>query len=254
MKQVDIINGFKITERLEGKGRNRIALAICKLCGNEFKRKIDCLRGIVSCGCLKRNQMKSLPRYMNGFKIIEDLGFEKRLKYRKALVECKVCKKHYEVNVRKLKDRNSCGCARNVVSLIYRKRYPKLIGIYRGIKKRCYQKNCIAYIYYGARGIKMCDEWLNNATSFFEWSIHNGYKEGLTIDKINNDKDYSPNNCRWINQMMQSRNRKSNKLSAELVCFIRKEKKTMSYNELAKKYDTTSQTIYNAVKGRTWKE
>lgn len=252
MKKVDVINGFKILERLDGKGVNRIVLAICKLCGKEFNRKISCLRGIVSCGCYKNEQMKPLPKFMNGFRIVTDLGFEKKLKYRKALVECKVCKKHYEVNVRKLKIRNSCGCARKVVSLGYRKKYPSLIGVYRGLKKRCHQKSAKAYPYYGGRGIKICQEWLNSPTSFFEWAIHNGYKDNLSVDRIDNNKGYSPENCKWSNEKEQSRNRRSNKLSMELVKFIKKEKEKMSYNELAKKYDTTAQTIYNAVKGRTW--
>ncbi len=254
MIKLDVVNGFRVIERLEGKGSERIILAVCKLCGIQFKRKMGCLRLIMSCGCYKHEQMKPLPSRMNGFKIIKDLGFEKRLRYRKAIVECKACRRHYEVNVRKLKDRNSCGCSRKVFPLVYKERYPGLVKTYRGIMKRCYQKNAASYPRYGGSGIGMCEEWLESPTSFFEWAIHNGYKDKLTIDRIDNGNGYSPKNCRWANAMQQSRHRRSNKLSYELVKFIKKEKEGMSYTELAKKYDTTSQTIYNAVKGRTWKE
>ena len=68
------------------------------------------------------------------------------------------------------------------------------------MKARCYNKDNSEYKNYGARGIKICDEWLNNVKKFYDWALENGYKENLSIDRINNDGNYEPNNCRWANK------------------------------------------------------
>lgn len=82
----------------------------------------------------------------------------------------------------------------------------KRIGkIYRNIKQRCYNKKDKSYKWYGDKGIKVCDEWLNNPKSFEEWSLQNGYTDELTIDRIDEDKDYSPDNCRWISSVDNSK-------------------------------------------------
>ena len=62
--------------------------------------------------------------------------------------------------------------------------------------------------YYGARGIRVCDEWKTGSKLFKEWALANGYKEDLTIDRINVDGNYEPSNCRWITQAEQNRNRR----------------------------------------------
>ena len=75
----------------------------------------------------------------------------------------------------------------------------KRIGnIFSGMKRRCYNQNDENYRWYGAKGIKICDEWMNNPKAFELWSIENGYNDNLTIDRENEEKDYCPENCRWI--------------------------------------------------------
>ena len=74
----------------------------------------------------------------------------------------------------------------------------RIQDIFNGMRHRCYSKTDKNYKWYGAKGIKICDEWLGNPLSFEEWSLNNGYDDNLTIDRINEDKDYSPDNCRWI--------------------------------------------------------
>lgn len=74
----------------------------------------------------------------------------------------------------------------------------RIRSIFSGMKSRCYDSNDKAYRWYGAKGIKICDEWINNPKSFEEWAFENGYKDDLTIDRIHEDKDYCPDNCRWI--------------------------------------------------------
>ena len=88
----------------------------------------------------------------------------------------------------------------------------KLYATYYAMKSRCYNNNNHAYDRYGGRGIKICDEWLNDYESFYSWSIQNGYREGLSIDRINNNGNYSPDNCRWTTPYYQNRNRRSNHL------------------------------------------
>jgi hypothetical protein len=70
--------------------------------------------------------------------------------------------------------------------------------IFCDMKSRCYNTSDKTYRYYGAKGIKICQEWLNNPKEFEKWSMQNGYTDNLTIDRVNSNKDYCPENCRWI--------------------------------------------------------
>lgn len=77
------------------------------------------------------------------------------------------------------------------------------------MKKRCYNKNVDRYKSYGGVGIKVCDEWKNSFISFYDWSISNGWKPGLTIERIDISKDYSPSNCKYISMKEQAYNKKN---------------------------------------------
>lgn len=88
----------------------------------------------------------------------------------------------------------------------------RLEQIYKGMITRCYNKKCHAYKDYGGRGIYVCHEWKNNRSSFFKWAFNNGYKDDLTIDRKDNDLEYSPGNCRWSTRIIQARNTRRNKI------------------------------------------
>lgn len=94
--------------------------------------------------------------------------------------------------------------------------------IWRDIKMRCDNPNMENYKHYGGRGIKMCDEW-KDFQAFYDWSMKNGYEKGLSIDRIDTNGNYSPENCRWASMKVQQNNRRNNK-----ILTINGETKTMS--------------------------
>lgn len=107
----------------------------------------------------------------------------------------------------------SCGC-RSVETRLQAvhglSKHP-IYKIHKSIRDRCYLPTQKAYRYYGGRGIKMCNVWLNNPKAFIEWALINGYQSGLQIDRINNDGNYEPGNCRWVTPQENMRNTSRNK-------------------------------------------
>ena len=108
----------------------------------------------------------------------------------------------------------SCGCLR-AEGNNQRKHglsRSRLWRIHSQMKVRCYDKNSEAYKNYGARGITICDLWLgeDGLKNFAEWSYKNGYSDKLTIDRKDNNKGYTPDNCRWVERTIQGRNKRSN--------------------------------------------
>jgi len=83
----------------------------------------------------------------------------------------------------------------------------RLYGIWYGMKARCYNPNSTNYATYGGRGIGICEEWFGNYKVFREWSLSHGYANDLTIDRIDNDKGYCPDNCRWTTMEVQLGNK-----------------------------------------------
>ena len=98
----------------------------------------------------------------------------------------------------------SCGCKKvnrwigNKIKETHGGSYSPLYEVWHGMKSRCYRKNHVAFSRYGGRGIKVCDDWKDNFEVFRKWAIENGYREGLSIDRINNDGGYEPSNCQWL--------------------------------------------------------
>lgn len=106
----------------------------------------------------------------------------------------------------KLNKTLSCGCSRKK----HGDSTTRLYGIWNGMRHRCLDKKHISYHRYGGRGIKVCEEWDKSYENFKEWAINNGYQEELSIDRIDNDKDYSPSNCKWSSIKEQCNNRENN--------------------------------------------
>ena len=112
----------------------------------------------------------------------------------------------------------SCGCMHSDIMKEVGKRHAthgmtdtRLYRIYKHMLCRCNNTNDNRYELYGARGIKVCDEW-NTFEKFAEWALQNGYRDDLTIDRINNDGNYEPSNCRWVDIVVQANNKSSNRV------------------------------------------
>lgn len=115
----------------------------------------------------------------------------------------------------------SCGCLlressikrvslMNSASRTHGMSYTPIYRIWYGMKGRCYTKSNTCYHNYGEKGITVCDEWINDPQAFINWAMENGYKKGLSIDRKDGTKGYSPDNCRWATNAEQMRNISSN--------------------------------------------
>lgn len=110
----------------------------------------------------------------------------------------------------------SCGCyktenAKKLYSGV-RQNDKRLYSIWNAIKQRCNNPHNKSYHDYGGRGIKMCTEWADKYENFYYWAMTSGYRKGLEIDRVDNDGDYEPDNCRWVNREIQANNRRNVKL------------------------------------------
>lgn len=106
----------------------------------------------------------------------------------------------------------SCGCLRLEKVTKHSLSNTNLYYVWCCIKKRCCNINYKQYINYGGRGVTVCNEWLNDFTAFYNWAMSNGYKEGLSIDRIDVNGNYEPSNCRWVDMKTQQNNRRNNHL------------------------------------------
>jgi len=149
-------------------------------------------------------------------KLIKDLGViypteTSKHKRRYGIFECPLCKGEVRTSFYNVQNGSSTKCkpcATKISKTTHGGKGTRLYNIWKDMKKRCYSNNkkSINYKNYKLRGIKVCEEWKDNFEMFKSWSLDNGYKENLSIDRIKNDENYEPSNCRWTTKNIQSRN------------------------------------------------
>ena len=135
----------------------------------------------------------------------------------------------------------SCGCLKRELEVKHNMTGTKLYNVWTHMKVRCFNPKDKYYKDYGGRGITVCDEWKDDFLAFCDWSMVNGYKEGLTIERKNNNGNYSPDNCAWITSKEQQRNKRN-------TCFLTFEGKTQSASAWAEEYGVSGKTITRRIR------
>lgn len=159
----------------------------------------------------------------------------------KCVCDCGTIRDYLTYNLTSGKS-SSCGCKRiETLSKIFTTHGgagTRLYSIFKGIIQRCHNKKSPAYVYYGNKGVDICKEWENNFSTFKEWAEKNGYTDEKSIDRIDPNGNYEPNNCRWVSMQKQQ----NNKLNSAFIT-INEEKLTIA--EWAEINKTNKQTLYS---------
>jgi hypothetical protein len=171
-----------------------------------------------------------------------------------ALYECPYCQNKVVRRLSHGANQKSCGC---MSPEFVRQRQIKhgasktrLYNIWKGMRARCFNVNSPAYPRYGGRGILICSAW-NSYPPFQVWARGNGYSENLTIDRINNDGNYCPENCRWIPRSENNKNRiHKKKLNETQIAEIHtRRNRGESYEAIARIYGVAPMTIWKEAGG-----
>lgn len=200
--------------------KNKNSYWICKCdCGNEKTMMSSTIQKAKGCGKCSEREFEDLSGKKYG-RLTVLRRSDKKDKH--VCFEC-ICDCGNKVTVRatalKSGKTKSCGCIKKEkykiggYNLKHGCRNHPAYGAYSKMRDRCYNSNVKSYRDYGERGITICDEWTGQegVKNFCEWADNTGYQKGLEIDRIDNDKGYSPDNCRWVDKFVQANNKRTNR-------------------------------------------
>lgn len=230
-------------------------------------KKSECGRTLLKCKCLKCGAIKYMPDYylkrntqcesceekyansfigrqFNYFKVMSIVHKKDRY-YAKCVCECGNEK---IIPIIELGNIKSCGCKNKELRNKYTKYHglskTRIYNIYRGMLDRCYNLNDDRYCNYGAKGVYVCDEWLNKEDGFikfYNWSMSHGYNDNLSIDRINVYGYYCPENCRWVTNLVQMNNLRNN-----VRVYLHPYNKFFTLTEISMLYGIERKKIENA--------
>lgn len=177
------------------------------------------------------------------------------------IVSCE-CGKTRSVQKRPLVigSQKSCGCLRkermtgSKINVTHGLTGTRIHRIHAQMVARCTNPENEAFSSYGGRGVTVAPEWLDLST-FADWASHNGYSDDLSLDRIDNDGDYKPTNCRWATAAQQSQNRRSTKLTWDDVRAIRARVASGEIQTVvARDHDVSRSLVSQIVRGLVWAE
>lgn len=149
----------------------------------------------------------------------------------------------------------SCGCYSREILANSRRTHglgrTRLYNVWGGMMNRCYNQDEPNYVHYGGRGISICDEWRVDFMTFYDWVVTHGYQPELTIERINNNGNYEPGNCRWATHDEQAQNRRNTVLTPDDVKKIRNDPRSSS--TVAEEYGVKYTTIERVRTRKSWK-
>lgn len=208
-------------KRIHKDGDYRQGYYLCRCeCGNVKEIKDHSIQTgkIRDCGCGEFIRRKHIGKQYGTMKVL-DAFREVRCNKINIVLKCKciVCGREKKILSSNLKKHNLKTCSHNKDSRPRAKQIKlkvpsRLRNCWKRMIARCYDETNLQFFYYGARGIRICDEWRNSLKSFCDWALNNGYEDNLTIERMDYNKNYCPENCKWIPKEEQSRNTRRNRI------------------------------------------
>ena len=210
-----------------------------------------------SCGCLRNELYRKRIEDVdltglkkNYLEVLEFDRYENSRRYWKC--KCLLCgKEGFSVSTASINNGSvqSCGCLREINLSKKIKKHgltkTKLHATWLNMKRRCYSEKDKHYKDYGARGIKVCKEWLDDFCNFRDWAYANGYSDELSIDRIDVNKDYEPSNCRWVDAITQANNKRNSR-------FLTYNNETLTIAEWSRKTGIHPATIQSRLNEFNW--